>query len=489
MNDDDKPQAPDDGIIVLPREWGRTRATRRVLAFVLLVIALGIGYWLGRRRPPEPAPPDHGTPPPGNVSTGRPPVPPGKWHRPTWSHEAGAGPTDPNESRVTPDKDTPATPDVPWSQEGGANAPETGHDLDAGKGGERRVSGVRVQNVRTLVDGGQAVDWSWQDGTFVVDKMMKNRYFSVYTYAFPAQGRLRILSLTLGMSGGEKLHRGCPSWFPTGEYAVFVSQNPDSESYRLSLPFSGLNCSLWLTDREGERYWKLSGIETAYAQPRGATWPVFSPDGMRLAWCGNTGKYPPDSVLGERALYVAEFFLVQGEPQVRETKFLQPGKRRDFYETHGFSPDGKRLLFSANPGADQPVSGMDICTLDLETNELTNLTNTPDKWDEFAAYSPDGTKIVWGSSRGQDLRPTESDPIHWQAWLRTEVWIMDADGSNARQLTQFNRSRAPGYGGRRCVVGDMAWNAAGDELAVVLHSETEDHSLRSRIMVLTLGRE
>ncbi len=68
---------------------------------------------------------------------------------------------------------------------------------------------------------------------------------------------------------------------------------------------------------------------------------------------------------------------------------------------------------------------MEIFEANRDGSNLRNLTNSPG-YDAECAYSPDGSKIVFCSTR-------DGDP---------DLYIMDADGSNVRQLTN-----APGYDG------------------------------------------
>ena len=60
----------------------------------------------------------------------------------------------------------------------------------------------------------------------------------------------------------------------------------------------------------------------------------------------------------------------------------------------------------------------DVFTRDLNTGAVAQLTNAPG-YDGEATISPDGSTIVFTSMRSGDL----------------EIWAMDADGSNPRQLT------------------------------------------------------
>lgn len=97
-----------------------------------------------------------------------------------------------------------------------------------------------------------------------------------------------------------------------------------------------------------------------------------------------------------------------------------------------YFPGRDRLLFSSThhisetcpPAPDRSqgyvwgLFGYDVFTRDLETGEVAQLTDMPG-YDAEATISPDGSSIVFTSTR-------TGDP---------EIWVMDADGSNPRQLT------------------------------------------------------
>jgi hypothetical protein len=93
------------------------------------------------------------------------------------------------------------------------------------------------------------------------------------------------------------------------------------------------------------------------------------------------------------------------------------------------------------------VSGKDVYELDLEINAVRALTRTDREWDDMPRYAPDGRHILWASSRGLDVRFRSLDAFSWRREVKTELWMMNRDGTGARRLTFFNE---PGW-------RDQAW--------------------------------
>ena len=81
-----------------------------------------------------------------------------------------------------------------------------------------------------------------------------------------------------------------------------------------------------------------------------------------------------------------------------------------------WSPRGDRIAFvSTHTGNDE------IYTIDPEGEGQAQLTYNQWEWDKHPSWSPDGTQIVFYSNRDTGRR---------------QIWIMNADGSNQRNLSQ-----------------------------------------------------
>ena len=93
----------------------------------------------------------------------------------------------------------------------------------------------------------------------------------------------------------------------------------------------------------------------------------------------------------------------------------------------------------------------------------------PGEWDEHAHLSPLNDVFSWASSAPYGTQPSGS---HGQ-WLRTDLWLMDIDGSNQRRVTFFNEAE-------QVIVADNDWNPAATDnpqlaLSVFMRDRNETH--------------
>ncbi len=347
----------------------------------------------------------------------------------------------------------------------------------SGSGEARELVGVRI-----LVDRvGGRVDWSHAHDWIAAGVFGPDGYADIEVMRPDGSGRR---CLTCGHPQVPHKHNDLPAWHPGGDYILFQSQDPaldlpyadERQERYLTQGGAGLNNNLWLITRDGRRAWQLTRVRPgeaslhAHISPDGRTvlWAARVQDGRRKVW----------------ALRLADLVIDGGGARLERVRTLRPrGGPDTFYESHGFTPDGRAVIFSASIGRAHPFD-LDIWMMDLQSGRLTNLTDTPGEWDEHAQVSPDGKTIVWMTNRGYPIPvPDFSD---YGRTLRTEYWLMDADGSRQRRLTSFNDPAAPEYAGGRTIVADSSWNRNGDRLVAAMSVFAGARASR-RIVVLDLA--
>jgi Tol biopolymer transport system component len=168
------------------------------------------------------------------------------------------------------------------------------------------------------------------------------------------------------------------------------------------------------------------------------TCAYFSRDGQRVIYASThltDGRCPPRPDMSRGyvwALYPSfDIFSVD----------LQTGDLLQLTDTPGYdaeatiSPAGDKIVFTSVRDGD-----LDIYTMDLDGSQVRRLTDTPG-YDGGPFFSPDGTKIVYRAHHPQDPEKLAD----YQALLAEnkvrpslmEIWVMEADGSNKRQITRL----------------------------------------------------
>ncbi len=109
------------------------------------------------------------------------------------------------------------------------------------------------------------------------------------------------------------------------------------------------------------------------------------------------------------------------------------------YDAEGtLSPDGKKMVYTSTKDGD-----IEMYVMDLETGNEVRVTHDLG-YDGGAWFSPDGTKLIWRASRPK----TEAEIKEYKDLLAEnlvaptamEVWVADADGKNAKQVSNFGQA-------------------------------------------------
>ncbi len=129
----------------------------------------------------------------------------------------------------------------------------------------------------------------------------------------------------------------------------------------------------------------------------------------------------------------------------RDGKIVKQLTKTPGYDAEAtLSPDGKTILFTSMRTGD-----LELFTMDTKGKKIKQITNLPG-YDGGGWFSPDGKKILWRASRPQS--PEELKEYkellrqNLVAPTRMEVWIANADGSDAKQITQLGQANwAPNF--------------------------------------------
>ena len=115
------------------------------------------------------------------------------------------------------------------------------------------------------------------------------------------------------------------------------------------------------------------------------------------------------------------------------------------YDAEGtLSPDGKKMVFTSVRDGD-----LELYIMDLQTLKVKRITNHLG-YDGGAWFSPDGKKLIWRASSPKTPEEIKEYKdflaLNLVAPTNMEIWVANADGSNARQVTSFGQANwAPAY--------------------------------------------
>ncbi len=337
------------------------------------------------------------------------------------------------------------------------------------------------------------VTWSPDGKYLLIDRNNPVLGHSLEKIPFPYKGET--VNLTPRREGKNRLNYSNPAWTPDGKGIVFVAQNHENPTVsRDTLPPYGLASNLCYITANGKAMKQLTRIRSSYSLLNGAVSPRFSSDGKKLFWTKIVQPKNSSALWGERELCVGNFTIKEdGTPALTKIQSFTPAKGTTaYYESYGFSPDGTKILYCSNLNLNQQWATADIVlqNFDPETNRPVNepvvLTKFPEVWDRYATWSPNGKKIVWSSSAGFLISFMGLGGAQWQQAMRSELWVMNGDGSDPQRLTSFNYKNTPYYMGSACYVGMSAWHPDGKHLAVLVHRAYKLTDVASALLLIEL---
>lgn len=314
---------------------------------------------------------------------------------------------------------------------------------------------------------GGVVVWAPDGNRYLVNKEDKNGIAQVYT---GKRGSAHLTCVTCqSLPGGptKGKFKMQSQWHPSGEWIIMAAEQEkfDRPWFATNDLVEGwLQCGIWVDmyamRPDGREWHKLQDFGPT-VKADGFTGPAFTPDGKRAVWAqivdGNVFKYS----FGKWELIMADFDDSDGVPKMTNLRNITPDDTF-WVEPGNFSPNGHDLLLSADTGFPDhsKVQGQDQYVLNVDTGQVTNLTNTPTIWDEHGVYSPDGEKIMFMSSL-----PYPNNSTIWN--IKTEFMLMDKDGSNLRRVTRYFEKGAPEYSEKNGIAAVGAWSPDGARFSAI----------------------
>jgi Tol biopolymer transport system component len=201
------------------------------------------------------------------------------------------------------------------------------------------------------------------------------------------------------------------AWSPDGRRLAFTGES--GLGYR--------QIDVWTVDVEG------GGVRRV-TRSGDALWPVWAPDGRSIVYARvrDLRRNPDGPPHFTSSLWAID---PDGGNRRRLTDPVEGVSERPW----SFAPDGSRLAITrARPSAlERRAAKSSLVLVNLDGSGERELSGTGTD----PAFSPDGSRIAYASARDRNgtLDYGEISSI------ATELYVMDADGSNRRRLTRTRR--------------------------------------------------
>lgn len=315
----------------------------------------------------------------------------------------------------------------------------------------------KVTDAKVVIKGGGDQDWSHVTDRIVYDQIDANGIFQLRTMNADGSGQTCLTCAAKAGMPAVNQHKFNPSWYPDGQYIVVQVEMKThwlswmkTDPMTRELLLNGLWNDLYVVSADGSSWQKLTSTTTSKTD--GVLAPVFSPDGTKLMWSRLIEAASNAKPFGVWRLMIGDFSLTGGIAKLTNVRDITPAGAT-FIESHGFAPDSRSVLFTSDIGVTSTWE-KHIWSMDLATGATRNMTPNV-HWNEHAFFSPDGSKISFMSSL----------PFLW-SFMKTEVILMNADGTGIVRLTHFNSAGYPESSAQQSAATRMRWNAAGTKMLV-----------------------
>jgi len=241
--------------------------------------------------------------------------------------------------------------------------------------------------------------------------------------------------------GADATGASSPRWSPDGRTIAFFGRVGDSSGVAIA-------------NADGSDVRFIASVKgTNHVLPSVGERLSWSPDGHRLAFISSTPGPEVDANGDPMVITRYSYKPTASEGLTRfndnrrlhifvadlATKHVTQLTTGNYYEhSIEWSPSGAEIMFVSNHGADPDrVFNYDVFAVNVASGAQRQITKTASP-EYQPVWSPDGRRIAYlGTKRSLTSSETTMEDTH--------VWVMNADGSNRREvgISVDNRQRAP----------------------------------------------
>ncbi|HVZ25880.1 MAG TPA: hypothetical protein VG842_07500 [Sediminibacterium sp.] len=271
---------------------------------------------------------------------------------------------------------------------------------------------------------------------FLPGKKLLSQDTAIDSIRFAGEKHFRnIRQLTFGGDNAEAY------WSYDGKYIIFQRTNPRE----------GLLCDQIFIGKVPESPGEPFVYRRISSGKGRTTCAYFLPDGKHIIYASTVQGGDSCPPLPDRSKYGNKYIWPVYDSydiymaEIATGKIVKQLTHAKGYDAEAtLSPDGRKMIYCSDKDGD-----LDLYVMELATGKEKKLTHTLG-YDGGAWFSPDGKKIVWRASRPKtpaeikEYKDLLADGL--VAPTHMEVWVADADGRHARQITFLEQANwAPNF--------------------------------------------
>jgi Tol biopolymer transport system component len=236
-------------------------------------------------------------------------------------------------------------------------------------------------------------------------------------------GAKPLTQLTAG--GSDSGLNSPPAWSPDGTKIAFESSRALDGSNNSNIGFIG---NIWVINADGSSARPLTQLTATFCFRA-----VWSPDGSKIAFVSGRALDGSDNANSSGASLVSNIWLMNADGSGVKPLTQLTASQSDSDEPV-WSPDGSKIAFTSSralDGSNSANNAGNVWVMNADGSGAKPLTQlTASGVINFEpVWSRDGTKIAFASSRALDGSNASNGSLN--------IWVMNADGSGAKPLTQL----------------------------------------------------